>query len=305
MEISAAIDMKKEKKRVKENAGSIVYRLAEEIGERSIRKYDKLNAARGYILEQFRENGGDPVEETYTVDGAEVSNIVVEIEGTDQPENIIVLGAHYDTVENTPGADDNASAVAALLELHRLLSRQSHRKTLRFVAFTLEEPPYFSTGLMGSMQYAAGCRERNDNIELMICLEMLGFASKKHVQEFPFESMKQQYPMKGDFLTVISFPSMSRHVYLWKKLFNQYSKKEIYEVIGPASIPGMDLSDHSSFIRHGYPAIMLTDTAFYRNKNYHTPDDTYDTLNYRFMADIIMTSFQAVSDILDMEELFT
>ncbi len=305
MNISAAIDTRKEKKRIRENARSIVYHLAEDIGERTIRKYDKLNEAREFIIDTFTENGGDPREETYFADGVEVANIVTEIKGSEQPDKIIVVGAHYDTVENTPGADDNASAVAGLLELHRLLSGGSYRKTVRFVAFTLEEPPYFSTELMGSMQYASGCRKRNDDIELMICLEMLGYASKKHVQEFPFESMKKQYPMRGDFITVISLPSVSQHVYLWKKMFNRYSKSEIFEVIGPASIPGMDLSDHTSFIKNGYPAVMITDTAFYRNKNYHTPWDTYDTLNYRFMAEVIMTSYRAIFDMLDLDELFS
>lgn len=293
----------REKRAIFLNAKRIIQRLAGDLGERTIRRYSSLDASRQFIREYFSEYGHDPVEQVYSIDGSEVANISVEIPGFDQPQNIIVIGAHYDTVENTPGADDNASAIAVMLELYRLLARYQYKKTVRFVAFTLEEPPFFATDFMGSMVYAEQCRKNKENIELMVCLEMMGYGGKRCRQDFPTEDMKRKYPPYGNYLGVFSLPSCADYVYLWKRLYNEHANHKILEVIAPASIPGMDLSDHQSFIKKGYPAIMLSDTGFYRNKNYHTDLDTEDTINYRFLVENIMNSYETLRTLLNMVTL--
>lgn len=289
----------REKDRVLRNAKEILQYLSVTLGERTIRKYQNLEQARDYIMDYFSRYGYTPREETYSAAGKRVSNIIAEIPGTDFPDSIVLVGAHYDTIEDTPGADDNTSGVAALLEIYRLLSGRRYRKTVRFVAFVLEEPPFFSTDLMGSMVNAKNCRRRKDAIELMVCLEMLGFAARRCHQDYPLNHKHKEYPVCGNYISVISLPSNAESVYRWKKLYNEHARCKIFEYIGPASIPGMDLSDHTSFIRSGYPAIMISDTGFYRNKNYHSPDDTIDTINFKFMADVILNSTAALRDILD------
>jgi Zn-dependent M28 family amino/carboxypeptidase len=295
-------DTARERNQVLRNARDILHYLSVTIGERTIRKYRNLEQARDYIIDYFARYGAKPREETYTASGKKVSNIIAEIPGTDNPDAIVLVGAHYDTIEDTPGADDNTSGVAALLEIYRLLSARRYKKTVRFVAFTLEEPPFFSTELMGSMVNAANCRRRRDEIELMVCLEMVGYASRRCRQDYPLNHKHNEYPVYGNYISVISLPSNAECVYLWKKSYNEHARHKIYEYIGPASIPGMDLSDHMSFIRAGYPAIMISDTGFYRNKNYHSPDDTVDTINFKFMADVIVNSAEAIRDLLDSGE---
>ena len=287
------------KKKVTGNLKRIVSVLAEDIGERNLKQYDSLNRAKNFIIDYFESNGFSPEENIYTVDGKEVSNIIAEVRGFDEPDEIIVLGAHYDTAIDTPGADDNATGVAGLLEIFRLLSKFRFRKTIRFVAFTLEEPPFFSTELMGSMQYASLCKENNDNIELMICLEMIGYGSKKIKQEIPINNSNGRYPPCGDFLAVVSFSSMHKYINYWKRVYNSFSKHKIFDLAGPASVSGISLSDHSSFIKMGFPAIMITDTGFYRNKNYHTPGDLYNTINFRFLSSNVINSCFTIRNILN------
>ncbi len=285
------------------NTQQIIRYLAVDLGERTLRNYDNLNKAKEFIKEYFSLNGHEPAEEKYNVLGKSVANVIVDIKGFEQPDSIVIVGAHYDTVEDTPGADDNASAVASLLELYRLLSPHKFRKTVRFVAFTLEEPPFFSSEQMGSMFHASHCKKRKENIELMVCLEMMGYASKRCRQDFPIEDMKKRYPSNGDYLGVFSLPSYAEYVYLWKKIYNDHAKHKIFDFIGPASIPGMDLSDHSSFMKMGFPAIMLSDTGYYRNKNYHCNGDSFDTINFKFLTENIMNSFEALRTILNMGEI--
>jgi Zn-dependent M28 family amino/carboxypeptidase len=289
----------RENKKVIQNTKNIIRHLSVDIGERTIRKYENLERTRQYIIDYFSRYGVPPREETYIAAKHRVSNIVAEIRGTESPDSIILVGAHYDTIEDTPGADDNASGIAGLLEMFRLLSGSRFKKTVRFVAFTLEEPPFFSTELMGSMVYAKNCRKRKDRIELMVCLEMMGFASRRCHQDYPINHNRREYPEYGSYISVISLPSSAERAYLWKNCYNAHARRKIYEYIGPASIPGMDLSDHMSFIRNGYPGIMISDTGFYRNKHYHTSDDTYETINFNFLSETIVNSSKALKDLLD------
>ncbi len=303
MNHSAYFKNRSERRRIIANSRRIIRYLSADLGERTLRCYDNLNKARDFIAQTFVSQGGSAAFEEFKVDGMKVSNVISEIRGTESPDRIILIGAHYDTIEGTPGADDNASAVAGLLELHRLLSASPHRRTIRFVAFTLEEPPFFSTDLMGSMQHARRARERNDRIELMICLEMLGFAKRKVKQKFPYDDMKRDYPRYGNYLAVVAFPSSAEFAYLWRNLHNGVSSRRIYEMIGPSSIPGIGFSDHMSFNRYNYRNVMLTDTAFFRNGNYHTEHDTYDTINFRFLAENIRASHLVIKEIASMQSL--
>lgn len=292
----------KEKKEIISNSKKIITCLAIDIGERTISKYDNLLRAGDFIKSYFSEYGHEPSEESYTVKSKKVYNIITEIKGYEEPEKIIILGAHYDTVEGSPGADDNASAVAGLLEIYRLASKFKFRKTIRFVAFTLEEPPYFQTEEMGSMVHASGCKSRKEKIELMVCLEMIGYADKKYVQRFPNEFFKNKYPLYGDYLAVAGTPSMSDHVFSWKKKYNSHAKHKIFDLIAPASIRGIDLSDHWSFMKNGFPAIMISDTGFYRNSNYHQNTDTADTINHDFLYHNIRNSYLALRDFLNTSD---
>jgi Zn-dependent M28 family amino/carboxypeptidase len=294
---------RKIRKEVRLSSHETVRFLSRELGERTPGSYENLNSAREYIGDRLKRYGYNPVEETYTVDEKSVANISADIPGREKPEEIILIGAHYDTVEDTAGADDNASGIAGLLELSRLLSGSDFKRTVRFVAFTLEEPPYFSTSEMGSMVHAAGCRERGEDIRLMICLEMLGYGGKNIRQNYPSCWDASRYPDRGDFLSVVTLPSSSQHALIFKKAYNSRAVKKIYDLIAPASVPGVSHSDHSSFIHYGYPAIMLTDTGFYRNDNYHGREDIIETLNFNFLADNIINIYHALTVLAEREIL--
>jgi Zn-dependent M28 family amino/carboxypeptidase len=293
----------RQKKAIMRNSGEIIRFLSVSLGERTLRRYDNFTSAMRFIEQQFALHGGEAIEEEYFAGGRKVSNIIAEIPGSVNPSRIIIIGAHYDTIEETPGADDNASGIAGLLELYRLLSADRYRKTIRFIAFTLEEPPFFSGDEMGSMVSARNSRQKNEPIDLMICLEMIGYAHRKYHQHVPFRDMARYFPKKGDFLAVASLPSYAEYAYIWKKIYNKYSKSSIVDIVGPSSIPGITHSDHYSYNRHGFPAIMLTDTAFYRNKNYHTECDTIDTINFSFMAEHILNTCNTIREIADMDRI--
>jgi Zn-dependent M28 family amino/carboxypeptidase len=282
----------------------IIDDLAVNIGERSSVCYDNLEKARYYILERFRAVGAIPLEQQFMVNNQQFSNISAEIKGRGKLKNeIIIVGAHYDTVEGSCGANDNASGIAGLLELYKIISAHKPKRTIRFVAFTLEEPPYFDSADMGSTVYAEECVSKNENIPLMISLDMLGYGGWFVKQEYPFEEMKKKYPSAGDFLSVAALPCYSREVFLFKKIFNHYSKNKIIEFVAPASVSGISLSDHNSFHKKGIPSIMVSDTGLYRNANYHTEKDTADTVNFRFLAENIVHIGHALLDLANYSKL--
>ncbi len=288
-----------EKRIIATNAKRIVRYLSVDLGERTIGKYENLERARRFIIESFRKGGVEPTEVTYKAGGRKVSNIIAEIKGTEYPDRIIVIGAHYDTVEDTPGADDNATGIAAVLELFRLLSPYGFKRTVRFAAFTLEEPPFFATAQMGSTVYAKGCKRKKERIELMVNFEMVGYASRRCRQDYPANHDMKTYPVYGNYISVITLTSCAESALLWKRIYDSRPGAKIYSYVGPASIRGMELSDHQSFIRSGYPAIMISDTAFYRNKNYHTPEDRYGTINFGFLAKTIHESRATLAELLN------
>jgi len=200
----------------------------------------------------------------------------------------LVIGAHYDAVDSTPGADDNASAVAGLLEIARLLKTRTAALSLKLVFFANEEAPSFGTEHMGSYAFAQSLRRQQKNLEGMISLEMIGyFTDARNSQTLPLSLLKLVYPDQGNFIcfasTFKNFPLVNRV----RKKFNRVSKFANETFLGPALVKGLLNSDHSSFIAHGYQAMMITDTAYYRNFNYHTPADRPETLDYEKMAAVV------------------
>ena len=262
--------------------------FAETIGPRSHRDPKNLAAAAEFITRSFESSGYSVTVQPYEADGLPVRNIIAERRGTEQPDRVLIVGAHYDTVEGTPGADDNASGVAVLLELARQHAQARFRKTVRFVAFTLEEPPFFRSRHMGSRAYARSLKAKGEQVEAMVCLEMVGYYSNEESsQSFPFFWLRWRYPTRGNFLTVVSNSASQA---LQAQVFDALKAQMALPVeafTGPWWIPGVDLSDHGSFWKEGYPAVMLTDTAFYRNPHYHQSTDRPETLDYGAMTELV------------------
>jgi len=258
--------------------------LSETIGERNTCHPAELAMAEKYISDQFSGIGYSTRLETFSADCVNVSNIEATLTGQSKPHEVIVIGAHYDSARGTPGADDNASGVAALLEIARHFKDCRPERTIRFVAFVNEEPPYFQTNLMGSYVYASGCRQRNENITGMLCLESLGYYSTlSRSQTYP-PPLEKLYPDTADFIAfcgnIASYPLLRRCI----KYFRSTTQFPSEGIIAPKSHFSMGFSDHWSFWQVGYPAIMITDTAFLRNPHYHLHSDVPKLLDYERLA---------------------
>ena len=258
---------------------------------------DSLDKAADYLKKKFIEYGFKPVEQKYQVRGEEYRNIIASFGPDDAPR--IIIGAHYDVCGSQPGADDNASAVAGLLETARLLKREKPALKYRvdFAAYTLEEPPFFRTEKMGSHVHAKSLKDDNIDVVGMICLEMIGYyTDAPRSQEFPFPFMKLFYPTTGDFIGVVGRFSDSK---LIRQVKNGMKKTDIKvrTLRAPPSVTGVDFSDHQSFWNLGYRAVMVTDTAFYRNPNYHETTDTIDTLDFDAMKEVVKGVYYAIKSI--------
>jgi Zn-dependent M28 family amino/carboxypeptidase len=269
-----------------------VDRLAGLIGPRHLGKPVALEAAATYIEREFQAFGASVERQWYETQGQQTCNLVIERVGTKRPDQIVILGAHYDTVSITPGADDNASAVAVLIETARVLCQTSFRRTVRFVAFTCEEPPHFNIGTMGSQVYARACRERNDQILGMLCLEMVGyFTTAEKSQQLPPtipKRLRWLFPRRGDFLAAAGNLRSWRLAWAFRRGFKRAVRFPLFSMVFPETIHEIRLSDNSSFWDQGYPALMLTDTSFLRNPHYHQPTDTPETLDYERMAQVTL-----------------
>ncbi|MCG3128298.1 MAG: hypothetical protein CHACPFDD_03180 [Phycisphaerae bacterium] len=268
---------------------SHVDRLAGLIGPRHLGRPDAIAATLKLIEREFAALGDYVAHESYAVDGkTSATNVIVERTGTTQPEQIVILGAHYDTVPETPGADDNASAVAVLIEVARLLQSIAHRRTIRFVAFACEEPPHFYTQTMGSDVHARGCRQRGERVVGMLCLEMVGYYSREpHSQRRPPgipRLFSWLVPSRGDFLAAVGNLRSWRLCWRFRRGFRRAARFPLFSIVLPEAVREIRLSDNGSFWDYGYPALMLTDTSFLRNPNYHLPTDTPATLDYESMA---------------------
>ncbi|HCU23762.1 MAG TPA: peptidase M28 [Deltaproteobacteria bacterium] len=259
---------------------------------------DALDRMADYIQDEFKKAGLAPTEQIYQVSGISYKNIVASYGPKDKA--LVIVGAHYDVCEDQPGADDNASGVAGLLEIARLLGglRPTLDYRVELVAYTLEEPPYFKTQQMGSFFHAKTLHDSGTEVKAMLSLEMIGyFSEQKNSQSFPLGFLKWIYPSTGNFIaTVGRFQEMglARRV---KKAMKTASSIPVFSLNAPAFIPGVNFSDQLSYWHFGYPAVMITDTAFYRNPHYHRASDTPATLDFDRMAEVVKGIYQAVTSL--------
>ncbi len=270
--------------------------LAGEIGERNMQRYGELVRAAGFIERSFTDTGLRTQRQRYDVRGQTCENLVAEIPGTDA--DVVVIGAHYDSVTGSPGANDNGSGVAALLALARSFAGKHTAHTLRFVAFANEEPGHFQTEEMGSWVYAKRCRERGDRISAMVSLETIGYFSNAFgSQTYPVPGLGAIYPTTGNFIAFVGNVSSRRLVRQALGSFRAAATLPSEGAALPGNVPGVGWSDHWSFWQQGYPGIMITDTAPFRYPHYHARTDTAEKLNYVSMSRIVTGMKNVIADL--------
>lgn len=266
------------------------------IGERSVLRPENLEKARAYIESCFRGMGLEVENQGYAFENLKVANVIARFEAGDAPSRrTYLVGAHYDSLVGTVGADDNAAAVAVLLETARCLkilagSRPLHA-AVKFVAFALEEPPTYATRHMGSRVYARQARSEGEELDGMICLEMVGYyCHEPGCQQYPFPLMFMNYPKTGNFIGIVGNSGSKELTRSLEKAFRNNPGLPAVTLTVPLNgwiMPAVRLSDHSSFWNEGYPAVMVTDSAFFRNPHYHQPSDTMDKLDFGRIAELV------------------
>ena len=262
--------------------------LAQDIGERNIsQRYSQLIEAAEFIERSLREAGHQTRRQEIAVDENTVWNIDIECIGRCHPKEIVVVGAHYDTVPGSPGANDNGSAVVANLALAREFSRLAPERTVRFAFFVNEEFPYYMTDAMGSLRYAQQCSAKAENVVCMISLETIGcYLDEPMSQRYPIALLRHVYPTTGNFVAVVgnlrSRPFVHRVIRGLRR--TQFPSEGI---AAPRWLKDIFRSDHAAFWRYGYPALMITDTANFRYPYYHTSDDTVDKINCAALARVV------------------
>lgn len=273
-----------------------VQKLAGDIGERNMARYPALLAAGEFIEKALADTGLPPRRDSYDMDGRACHNLEVEIRGT-SPE-IVLVGAHYDSVYGAPGANDNGSGVAGVLALARRFAGKPTGRTLRFVAFVNEEPPYFQTPQMGSLVYAQRCRARGDRISAMISLETIGyFSDEPRSQVYPAPGLGAVYPRTGNFIGFVGNVGSRALVRRVIRSFREAGKLPSEGAAMPSFIPGVGWSDQWAFWENGYPAIMVTDTAPFRYPHYHAASDTPDKLDYDRFALVVSGMQKVIADL--------
>lgn len=272
--------------------------LAGSIGERNWERYDALVAAAAFIENSLRRGGYQVSRQGYALHGQDFDNLIAELSGSASASEILVIGAHYDTVFGSPGANDNGSGVAALLALARRLARRRPNRTVRFVAFVNEEPFHFQTSAMGSHVYARSCHERGDKIVAMLSLETIGcYADEPGTQHFPVPGLGAIYPVTGNFVAFVGNLSSARLVRQVVASFRQHARFPSEGAVLPSVVPGVAWSDHWSFWQFGYPALMVTDTAPFRYAHYHQATDTPDELDYDRLARVVAGLERVIVDL--------
>jgi hypothetical protein len=277
--ISKAAPLSPDEVTLREELRADVQKLASEIGERNMWRWAQLNAAADFIENSFSGAGLQARRDSYELNGQACHNIEVEIRGTHR--QILLIGAHYDSVFGSPGANDNGSGVAALLALACRFAGKSPQYTLRFVAFVNEEPPHFLSDEMGSFVYAGRCKAHGDRIDAMISLETIGyFSDALRSQTYPAPGLGIFYPTVGNFIGFVSNLHSRALLRRAIALFRKHARIPSEAAALPAFIPGVSWSDQWSFWQHGYRGIMVTDTAPFRYPHYHSVNDTPDKLDY-------------------------
>lgn len=254
-----------------------------------------LDKAAEYIFDELLKLGLDPEYQFFHVDGREYKNVIGVYNKS--KEERLILGAHYDVCGDQPGADDNASGVAGLLETARLLKQNSPSLSYRvdLVAYCLEEPPYFATDAMGSAVHAQFLYENRIKVKGMICYEMIGyFSDKPGSQNFPDPALAKLYPHTGNFVIIVGRTGEEELTQKVQVLMKQASAIDVHIINLPAHTYLAGLSDHRNYWKYGYPAVMIDDTSFLRNPHYHQVTDTIDTLDFDKMAEVVDGAYNVV-----------
>ncbi len=279
--------LSEEERRLERLLRGHVEQLAGVIGERNIFRMPRLTAAAEYLRDALRHLDVNVHSHRYMVSGTACENIEAAIPGARWPDDILVVGAHYDSVQGCPGANDNATGAAAALALAERLAQSAPARTIRFVWFANEEPPFFQTEHMGSWVYAKRCRRRQDDIRLMLSLETIGYYSDEpESQRYPFP-LSCSYPSTGNFIAFVSNRDCASWVEPLLRSFRRHAEFPSQGGALPDWIPGVGWSDHWAFWQEGYPAVMVTDTALNRYPFYHTADDTPDKVHYDKLARVV------------------
>lgn len=289
-----------EEKRIKQELQNDLKYLAG-LGPKHIDRRGQLHEAENWIFRNFKEAGLEPEKQQFQSDEETVANVETEIPGDTRSNEVIVIGAHYDTVVGSPGANDNGSGVVALLALARRLSRISPQRTVRLVAFVNEEHPFSKPDQkgtqMGSVQYARRCRIRNEYVRAMITLETIGYYTvEPNTQRFP-SFLKYIFPDTGNFVAVISNIGSRWLAHSIVKSYRQKGTAPTLGVVLPTLIKGITRSDHSSFWHEGYPGVMITDTANFRYPFYHSSQDTVDKIEFDTFSRVVYSTQQAIEDL--------
>lgn len=273
-----------------------VLMLAGEIGERNVRRPEALDRAAGYLAGALKEAGYAVAPQAYEVEGVKVRNLEAERPGGARADEIVIVGGHYDSVFGSPGANDNATGAAAVVEIARAFTGRAPARTVRFVLFVNEEPPHFQNETMGSLVYARRSRERGENIVGMLSLETIGFyTDAEGSQEYPFP-FSLFYPSTGNFVGFVgnlSSRSLVRHAV---GSFRSHTAFPSEGVAAPGWITGIGWSDHWAFWQAGYPALMVTDTAPFRYAHYHSFQDMPDKIDYDRLAQVVAGLERAVEE---------
>lgn len=260
-----------------------VRKLAEEFHPRGYEQPENLDRAAQYIKEQLTAFGHKPTEQTWSVGGNTYRNVVARVGPASK--SLVVVGAHYDTAGGEPGADDNASGVAALLEIARAFGRTPPPFTVELAAYSLEEPPFFRKPQMGSAHHADALKQEGIDVSGMFSLETMGYyQDTPGSQRFQPKFLEWLYSDVGNYIAIVGKVDQPSFVRLIKRAMRGASELPAYSANAPTALPGIDFSDHLHYWRHGWPAVMITDTAFNRNQNYHQPSDLPATLDYRRLA---------------------
>ncbi len=278
-----------------------VHTLAGDIGERNLFNPLALRRAAAYIERVWSAQGYAVARQEYTVRGETSANLEVSREGTDPSAGILVIGAHYDSVIGSPGANDNGSGVSALLEIARHFAARKPLRTVRFIAFVNEEPPFFKTRDMGSRAYVKMAQARGDDIRAMLCLETIGYYSDAPDSQYYPPLFNLFYPDTGNFIGFVSNFSSRSLLKDSVAAFRAASDFPIEYISTFSFIPGVDWSDHWSFWRDGIPAVMVTDTAPYRYPYYHTALDTPDKVSYAQLTQVIGGLLAVVTRLADTQ----
>ena len=283
-----------------------VRHLSVDLYPRSYDQFRNTELAAQYIFDQLTAAGGAVTVQAVPLQEAAYKNVVARFGPESGP--VIVIGAHYDSHgdvyaggsdprgytpdSHTPGADDNASGVAGLLELAVLLGREAPSRPVELVAYALEEPPHFRSETMGSARHAQSLRETGREVALMLSLEMIGyFSDEPGSQQYPAPAMVHLYSDRADFIALVGKLADFGATRRVKAIMAGATSLPVHSINAPPQVRGIDFSDHLNYWHEGFPAFMVTDTAFMRNANYHRGSDTHDTLDYVRMAQVVQAVY--------------